>query len=160
VTASIYNPSRGGFVAVHGHSNAVGGKRTPTYISWQNMRARCRYPSVPSYPHYGGRGITVCERWESFAAFLEDMGERPPGTQLGRIDGNYEPGNVAWVSQVDNLRESNTRNLAKQSPLADEDRAWIRARYGLVPQKVMADALGVSAAAVSRACRRQVPSGS
>lgn len=154
----IYNPSRGEYVAAHGHSNAAGGKRTPTYISWQNMRARCRYPSVPSYPHYGGRGIKVCERWESFTAFLEDMGERPPGTQIGRIDndGDYEPGNVAWVSQKANLQESTTRNLAKQSQLTDEDRAWIKAGYGLVPQKLMADALGVSVAAVYRAYRRQV----
>lgn len=75
------------------------------------MNARCRYPSVPSYPHYGGRGITVCEQWRRFENFLADMGERPPGTQISRIDndGNYEPGNCTWELRADNLAERNRR---------------------------------------------------
>jgi hypothetical protein len=61
------------------------------------------------YPYYGGKGITVCDRWLSFENFLEDMGERPAGTTLGRFGdiGNYEPGNVAWqtwAEQISNRR--------------------------------------------------------
>jgi hypothetical protein len=71
-----------------------GGARTITYSIWWSMRKRCSNPNSQHFKHYGGRGITVCERWESFAAFLEDMGECPPGLTLDRIDndGNYEPG--------------------------------------------------------------------
>jgi len=107
--ATKLNPKRGVKLVMHGHSS--GGKRTPTYVSWQNMIARCKYPSMASYRYYGGRGISVCQRWSSFPAFLADMGERPDGTQLSRIDndGNYEPGNCVWVPQRENLAEKNAR---------------------------------------------------
>lgn len=84
---------------------------TPTYRSWLSMRARCRYPSATRWKHYGGRGIKVCDRWQTFENFLADMGERPPGMQLGRIDndGDYEPRNVRWQLAADNQREKNAR---------------------------------------------------
>jgi hypothetical protein len=82
--------------------------RTPTYQSWSNMHTRCYDPAHPSYPNYGGRGVFVCERWASYDAFYEDMGERPPGTTLGRIknDKGYELGNCEWATRLEQNRNA------------------------------------------------------
>lgn len=86
---------------------------TPTYVSWQEMRKRCYDKSVIRYPEYGGRGIRVCIRWkESFGSFLADMGERPTGCTLGRVDGNkdYYPDNCRWERAKEQARNKrNTR---------------------------------------------------
>jgi hypothetical protein len=73
------------------------------------MRKRCRNPKADSYKHYGGRGISVCAQWEDFATFLRDMGERPPGGTIERIEvnGNYEPGNCVWIQAAE--QGNNTR---------------------------------------------------
>jgi hypothetical protein len=76
----------------------------PLYNGWRGMKQRCFDVNSTQFKYYGGRGITVCERWlNSFAAFLEDMGERPKNHTLDRInnDGNYEPSNCRWASQTE-----------------------------------------------------------
>lgn len=85
---------------------------TPTYKSWQSMLVRCTNKENHKYASYGGRGIQVCERWKSFENFLADMGARPRGSTLGRIDndGNYDPANCEWQSAIAQGRNKrNTR---------------------------------------------------
>ena len=83
----------------HGHSNAGGLRReSKTYKSWQEMHARCKNEKHISYKNYGGRGVLICRRWEDFANFLADMGERPEHTSLDRIDNSldYSHENCKW----------------------------------------------------------------
>lgn len=80
----------------------------PTYQVWKQMRYRCAKPNHPSYKYYGGRGISVCERWASFANFIEDMGYPEKGHEIDRINnnGNYNKENCRWVSKKKNIENS------------------------------------------------------
>ena len=95
-----------------GHYNPThGASRTPEYRTWQAMRARCETLTDSAYRNYGARGIRVCSRWSDFSTFLSDVGFRPsPRHTLHRInnDGNYEPGNCAWVTGL--VQGNNKRN--------------------------------------------------
>lgn len=88
--------------------------RTPEYRTWLRMRDRCGNPNAPRYKDYGGRGITVCERWATFENFIADMGQRPEGMSIDRIDndGNYEPSNCRWATLIEQARNKrNNRHL-------------------------------------------------
>ena len=106
---------------VHGHCHS------PVYSSWASAVARCRSPKSPSYSNYGGRGLTVCRRWQEFTAFHEDMGDRPEGLELDRInnDQGYTCGrcpecvakgwglNCRWTTRSVNQRNQRKRRGSK-----------------------------------------------
>jgi len=97
-------------IYLHGHTS--GGKSSPTFKSWESMKQRCYNSNHHKYYIYGERGIKVCDRWiDSFVNFLEDMGERPEGMTLDRINpyGNYELSNCRWANLL--IQRHNRRKL-------------------------------------------------
>ena len=110
----------------HGMNNKTHGQtKSRTWKSWSCMRERCMNPNAHGYSLYGARGIKICSRWDRFESFLVDMGERPDGFTIDRIDtdGNYEPGNCRWASwkQQNNNKRNNRRfNGKTAAEIADE----------------------------------------
>jgi hypothetical protein len=87
----------------------VGHRKRPEYGSWRAMKDRCLNPRHSAYDRYGGRGVTICERWLTFANFFADMGPRPtPEHSLDRVDanGNYEPENCRWATDAEQNQNS------------------------------------------------------
>ena len=90
----------------HGRCN------TPEWITWVGMLQRCAYPRHTHFKHYGGRGISMDPRWSDFSEFFSDMGERPPGMSLDRInpDGHYCKDNCRWATASEQSRNRRVRN--------------------------------------------------
>jgi hypothetical protein len=125
------------------HGKSRRGAWAGEYYSWAAMIQRCTNPARINYHLYGARGISVCARWlNSFDAFLADMGERPEGTSLGRIDpdGNYEPGNCEWQDRRTQARTTRATKLTVEAAAA------IRASAGTNPE--IGRRFGVSKTAV------------
>ena len=119
--------------ATHGQSCRAGGNRTKAYITWEGIKQRCHNPNANGYERYGGRGITVCNRWRnSFEAFFEDMGTKPKGLTLERVDNDegYSKENCEWATmQRQACNRRNTRMISyngKEQTMTE----WAR-EYGL-----------------------------
>ena len=95
-----------------------GKSRTRVHRIWLAMKARCHRKTYPERRFYGGRGISVCDRWRnSFEAFYEDMGDCPPGRSIDRIDndGNYEPGNCRWATWDQQISNRRKRGISRKT---------------------------------------------
>lgn len=132
----------------HGHcTNGL----SPTYNSWRKMLERCNNSKDISYHNYGARGIEVCEKWRTFAGFLEDMGDRPEGTSLDRedVEGMYELKNCRWSTkkvQANNCRTNRritvkgiTKTMTEWSDITGVKvgTIWQRLSRGKTPEQAL-----------------------
>lgn len=126
----------------HGHARRE--QFSPTYDSWRGMMERCYNESSQSFKDYGARGVTVCERWHTFANFLADMGERPDrGHSIGRVKGDlpYDPGNCRWETRVQQNRNRRNSHMLTHGGVTDCLAGW-------------ADRVGIKAGILSKRLRR------
>lgn len=100
--------------------------RTPTVVSWASMKQRCSNPNDPSKRRYMDRGIKYDPRWELFDNFLKDMGERPPGTTLDRIDndGDYTPKNCRWATSVEQMNNTSSNRYIEYKGIRQTHTQW------------------------------------
>ena len=139
--------------SVYYNGNSPEGKRT--YTSYSSMKGRCLNPDKDKYPYYGGRGITICDRWlnleNGYKNFLEDMGYRPEGMTLDRIDvdGNYEPSNCRWANK--SLQSINQRRYSHIKQYSDDEWVDIEKDYveNNLTQKEICDKYSVASTQVS-----------
>lgn len=126
------------------------GNQSCTYTCWLLMRQRCNNPNCRAYPDYGGRGIKVCKRWNSFENFLEDMGTSPKGLTIERKDndGDYTPDNCIWITQADNNKNKRPRKTSRYLTIEGRTQRvvdWaneMKLSRGLISRRI--DALGWS----------------
>lgn len=121
-------------VTARNTTHGMGGKnRPPEFTVWLLMRDRCFNPNNKKYADYGGRGITMDPRWaDDFAAFYADMGPRPAGYEIDRInnDSNYEPGNCRWTTRVVNLNNCRSNAYVEWRGEVQTVAQWAR-RFGI-----------------------------
>lgn len=124
-------------MSTHGHTK--GGKFTKEYAAWANMHARCYRRSSPMYHRYGGRGIAVCKRWHSFENFLSDMGEKPQGKSLERInnDRNYSPKNCRWATSIEQNSNKSSNRFFTYNGTTMTVAAWAK-KLGIHPTTLAA----------------------
>ena len=111
----------------HGHTWKGGASRE--YRTWTAMIARCHNPKAPNYHKYGGRGIMVSERWRaSFESFLADMGPRPDGTSIDRINGaaGYGPDNCRWATASQQNSNRRTARMLTINGATETLTGWAR----------------------------------
>lgn len=126
------------------------------YNTWANMIQRCTNANRPDYKNYGGRGISVCARWRaSFKDFAEDVGERPPGLSMDRIDnnGNYEPGNVRWATRSQQTLNSrfDIQKAVDAAAKKHADRTHCRRGHLFIPENTYKNPSGALTCRVCRA---------
>lgn len=122
------------FIEHHASRTAAAANRThgladsPTYDSWLGLVARCTNPKNPAWASYGGRGIRVCDKWLKFENFVADMGIRPSGTSIDRIDndGNYEPTNCRWATRREQNGNQRTSVRLTLNGKTQHIAAWAR----------------------------------
>lgn len=141
MTGKILNRGFGGFNC------------SPTYRSWYTMHERCRNPKNASWPYYGAIGIKVCERWKYLAHFIEDMGLRPEGMSLDRIDStlDYSPENCRWADKFTQNRNRSNNKLTEADVLrirSSEFEGMRQAEIGAI--------FGVSASCISRVRSKEI----
>lgn len=102
----------------HGYARQ-GAARRPEFVVWQHMLRRCTNPKNKDYKYYGARGISVCDRWKQFEHFLSDMGSRPEGMSLDRIDvnGHYEASNCRWATATQQSQNRRARSCLNSNAL-------------------------------------------
>jgi hypothetical protein len=124
--------------------NRTHGERArPEYVVWKKMRSRCQHPTNKDYRHYGGRGIGICDEWQSFSVFLQDMGSRPSSKHtIERIDNSqgYSRQNCRWATRVEQSRNTRRNHLLTFSGITQSIPDW-------------ADQIGIPAKALGQRIR-------